>query len=443
MKRAYIAFLLAAAMFQPVEAQGEFDFDTEETSPAEEKKQGVSIPIRGKVNAESAYQSGSPKRITRLGISSNLLLDYKTKAGLFYSEVTGRFNSAYLIENDSQDVINNYTLVVILREAYWKKPFGSFTLSAGNIITIIGKADILPVLNVLTASDRTQSFFANPDEARLGQNSIKVEWFNKNNHLSLLFIPYPVYDRITDNDHPYSITPGLILKNARNTREVEGALVYDRQIPRGGFSLLAGRVNNRSPVISSDLITASFYKNYQPFWFTGASINVATAPFLWKAELGYHFDQPQQRLTMIPAPLCTANCIVPSGVAERDRISSMIGFDYNAGNQGNLIYEMSYTSMIDADNGYAQNRGVLTYALGWSNTYLKDDLSTVAFLYAIESIRNLLFRLQATYKFDDRFSVMAQYTGIFIGAFTQDYGIFADLDRVDLMLTYNFDLAQN
>jgi hypothetical protein len=251
MKLALASFMVFASVLSAQEfefeppaetkpAADEFDFE----EPAPQKSDSkFTLPVRGKAVMELGRQIDN--RFVFLGPFTALTLDHQASWGQIYGEGWARYNAAYRIENDSSYTRNGYEFEALMSELYYRKSFENVSVSVGKIITVWGKADILPVSDVISARDATKAFFAQPQEARIGQNTIRVDWFLPKQEIQLIFIPYPVFTRYTDRDHPYSLIPGVEIHRASDIgREVEGGAQYTAYIGGGAQSLC-------SPVVST------------------------------------------------------------------------------------------------------------------------------------------------------------------------------------------------
>lgn len=450
-----IAALTHLAAMQAIFGQGDFDFGDfeEEGRGAAEEASPLTLPLRGTLALESAYQTGDPRWI-RLGPSLHLILDASTKLGLFYGEATGRYNGAYRHEGDSEETIEGYELEGVLRELYWKKSFSFFTVTLGNVMTVWTKADILPVTDVVSANDMTQSFFANPGETRLGQNMARLDLFFKNGDLSLVAIPFPAVDRITEGDHPYSFLgsagsasmggASLALKDSGEELEAEWGARLNVLMGKSEAAIMAGRFNVRQPIMSLQWAGASaeLIKHYEAYTFLGGSYNLVVDPLLFKVEAGYGRDKPMQGLDelLLCAPAC-ATLEIPGGVVRSDEAALSVGVDVNLGGMGSIIAEGSIRKELGSTSGVYPGRDVLSGGIGYSNTFAKELLSFSTFIFFLEDYRNILYRLQGSYKVSDKISVFAQFTQIEVGAYRESYGAIEDFDRGDVLIQYHFDLS--
>ncbi len=431
----FALMLVVQALLFPwdVLAQADFDFQefAEDTRIEGEKR--LSIPLSGRASVEGAYQVGEPKRWILSGLSLNLIFDsHHGKWGQIYFEGYGRFNLAYRIEDDTTRTRDDYELEGVLREFFWKNNFGRLTLAGGKIIDDRTVMDILQVVDKTSAINRSDFFFADPEEVKLGQNMIRLEYFFENDaYAGLNFVPYPAFDRVTDFDHPYSLVKDRYLVRKDDTRDVEGSLYAQKAFSKASFSWYVGRFNNRTPILKAQLSSPDDVLGlYAPYWSIGGSITAALEPLLLKFEAAYNFDRPLQSQFQG----------LPAGSVRHDESEFALGVDYNSGDYGMFTVEFFAAVPLANDDKLAMNRPVFWGALSWSDSYCNDKLNPMLVTYFLESIENMVNRFQVEYYFTDTFSIIAKYTRFQIASRTEDYGFLKGYDRVDISLNFDFSL---
>jgi hypothetical protein len=425
----------------------EFEFEEPKETPVEgERKKSLlpKLPFRGKFSAEVGRQIDN--RWVFLGPFLGLTLDQQSSWGQIYGEAAFRYNASYAIEKDSTYTREGYQFEAILAELYWKKSFDKVSISAGKILTVWGKADILPVSDVISARDATKAFFAQPQEARLGQNTIRVDWYLPKQEIQLIFIPYPVNSRYTDRDHPYSLIPGAEIEKAPVFgREVEGGAQYTAYVGGGAVSVFGGRFYNRDPLFKLNPTNFTFEARHSPYATTGISANFPLWGMLLKFDSAYQFKRLNQTATQLPNPQCPLTCstiTMPYDVKGVDTGGVTVGVDYNTTNYGSFIIEYSVTGPMKKDAELLRDDPLQSYALGYSKNFRRDTLSFNTFVFTFLKYSNILFRFNLTYKITDAISTYLQYTGIFIASGDPDLRIFDKYDRVDFQISYAFDLAK-
>lgn len=432
--------ILALGLVGGLAAQ-EFEFEETKTASAEKK---FTLPIRGKVVSETGRQIDN--RWVFLGPFLGLTLDHQSSWGQIFGESVFRYNASYAIEKDSTYTREGYQFEAIPTELYWRKSFDKVTLTVGKLITVWGKADILPVSDVISARDATKAFFAQPQEARLGQNTIRLDWYLKGHELQFLIIPYPVFSRYTDRDHPYSLIPNVEIHRASSTgRDVEAGAQYTSYVAGGQVSLFAGHFYNRDPLFKLRPVDFSFEAQHATYQTTGINANFPLWGFLWKLDTAYQFGRLNQTAIQLANPTCPTSCptiTMPDDAKKADTWGVTAGLDYNTTRLGSIIFEYSVSAPTKKDPQLLRDSALHSIALGYSKAFLQDTLTFNSFLVTFLRFDNVLFRFNLTYKITDVISGYVQYTGVFIASGDPDLRIFDKYDRVDLQLAYAFDLAQ-
>lgn len=414
-------------------AQDEFDFNEQNSFDFNEIEESgkMNLPISGRLNLESAWQLSNPDRWILLGPSLNLILDHNSRFGQVYFEGIQRYNLSYQIEEDPATTRDDYELEFIFRELFWKRAFDDFTFSAGRIIDVRGVMDLLQIADKVPAINRANYFFADPEEVKLGQNMIKMEYFTDQMDAGLLFIPYPNVDRITDSDHPYAMIRNRKLYDKNEDRQVEGSAYLNRYFSKGLISFYAGRFNNRTPIIEAlaqQPAQPIFYTDYQPYWSLGGASNLAIEPFLIKFETVFNFNKPLQ----------TTSNNLPAGFLKRDELEMALGLDYNHGDGGLYTLEVSATRPMQKNDLLAMNRTVWYGAFSASNNFFNDRLKMNFVTFFTESMKNMINRFQVEYYLTNTLSVSAKYTRFAIHEKKEDYGFMEDYDRIDFGIHYDF-----
>jgi len=419
MRALLISSLLLSLGSAHAEEIAEFDFSFEEV--AEESKN--TFPLRGKISFDLGYQFDSPKRWQTFGPAAQLIFDWSGEAGQFYSEVTSRYNHAYTLESDPQAIIDKYRINNSVREFYWKRAFGEYSVTLGRAIVAWGKADLLPVIDVVSPSDSSNLLFAKPEELRLGQDLVKFDWYRGNSELNLIYIPKARYNLITDYGHPYSMMLPFVSDSVEDNKS-EWAVRWTTIDDKLEYGLIAGDISQRDPVV----IDASEL-TYVKTPVIGGNIIYSRAPFLWKGELLYIQDAPHQLLDY-------------SNYEAIDTLRGTIGFDYATADYGNWLFE--YSGALTASKPPMPLLGGSFGVIGisWMDSYLRDDLSLNTAVMLIGGTGNRLLRVGGSYKLDDEWTITSQLSIINADSSEPIYQAMSGFDRFDLSMEYGFDLSQ-
>jgi len=413
---AFLPSLLAASLPLSATEESFDDFGDMETAPSEPW-------LHGSLSHDLARQIGSPNRWVRNGLSSQLILDRETQFGHIYGEATALYNGAYRLENAPQSIIDRYETDGLLRELYWQKAFDQLSLTVGRKMLVWGKADMLPVVDMITPQDRSAALFAKPEETRLGQDLLQLDWYGSGQQLNAVLIPQPQFNRQVKSGHPYAtLFPGS--KDQIKDNEVEYALRWNQEFERSELALIAGHFANRDPLFDG------FEQTHQASDVLALSYNRAADPFLFKTELAYLPQHPTQVFSSQGLPQIEA----------KESYRAMLGLDYVSQNYGSWIAELYLESpSVDyPDSNSTANFGLL--AINWSDRYWRDDLMLSATMMLFNDLENRVLRLGANYRYDDRWSIGGQYSRIDANGDSFLLAPLEEFDRVDFSLGYNFEL---
>lgn len=386
----------------------------------EEEGESPEIPLRGKVSFDLGYQIGDPDRWMTLGPFGQLILDWQTESGLFYSELTARNNNAFEVEKDKSNVINRYRFDPVLREAYWKKAFGDYTLTIGKSIVTWGKADLSQVIDVISPIDNSGFLFAKPEEIKTGQNVIKLDRYQGNQEYNLIFVPQASFNIETENGHPYNLSPAL--QNKQQDLASEWGIRWNQTRDKWELAIIAAHIHQR------DAFSVAGEKTFLKHRVLGAGYTASLDPVLLKIEAYYSPDQPMQSNDF-------------SSVKRKDYLKGMVGFDYNHNDYGSFLFEYFGEKPISKDENLLGGEGREVYALAWSDTFINDDLIANVAVMSMTNINDHLIRGGVDYKLDDSWSISSQLTIINAGGGNVFLKPLANFDRFDISLNYYFDLA--
>lgn len=443
--RGVLTLMLTAAWgITPLYPQS-FDFG-ESAETGETKTSGIkkgALSLRGTIYLESAIQV-DPFRWVRLGPAAHMILESNSFFYL-YGEATGRVNFAYEIEKEKFDLISKYALEMVGRELYIQKNSGPFTFTLGKKIVSWSRSDLTPIFDLLTPADMAEAFFANPEEARLGQNVLAVDFFLGKFSANFVFVPFPVFNRTVDGDHPYSLTAGLDIAKEPLSRKPEAGLRLDWKGRRFSSSVLGGWVQNRAAVYQVIFDPTTFDPSLEPlhqgYFFGGLSGELALDPFLLKLEGRYSNQAPFQRLEMLPACAFIGCPVIyaPAGITSDDEVAVSGGFEFNAGQGGFILAEASYTLRKSFYNDPAQGQWMA--GAGWNGKFYRDLFSLGVFVFFIEDWQNVMARAQLDFRVSNLSSITFQGTLISIKSGNTDYLLLDNFDRCDLAWKFHFDSA--
>jgi hypothetical protein len=379
--------------------------------------------------------------LVSLDTTLSLVLDWSGSWGQLAGEGDFELNAAHWIEDRSDYTIDHYTWVALIRSLYYSYAGDQISIQVGQLMTVWSAGDLLPVLDVLTAVDTTEGFFARPEQYRLGQVGTKLDFYQGGNTFSLVWHAWPQMNRIVQGNHPYSVVPprdfGMDL--SPEWSPTEAAARFNIQTRSGQFSLMAGRVFERNPLTQPDFTSPlGFTMSYPSYNFVGATFSRALGPILIKSEL---FWSPEAPLQAMGQPLPTS----------AESFKGLLGLDYNHESLGTIIIEANiiHPGEPEANENVVETGGIswmqpadttVSAAIMWSNRFWRDQISAslVGMLFGDPSIR--ILRASIDYQILDELALNAQGTLIdYEGSFPR----FQEWDRIDLSLVWSWDLARS
>ena len=257
-----------------------------------------------------------------------------------------------------------------LREALVQLSISQFTLKAGVQPVIWGEMDMFAVNDIMTPWDYAEFAFTSPEDARVSQPLLLLEWFSGRNTVSMVFNPHPAATRFPGG--PISdvlaaqVPPPFVLHESfpETGIDYEAGIRYKRRAAFGDIALYAARVRSDFPSLQGDVDIINrinvLYPQYDSF---GASANLSAGNFLWKVETAI---RPQ---SYIPALTATY----------RDTGDLAIGFDYSAAGAWNLSVE-TLLQIIGGAPPLGYRRENVQTSARWSRSLRHDTINLVYYL---------------------------------------------------------------
>jgi hypothetical protein len=421
--------MMCASLWLAAAPADEFDFGVD-MEPVGAEADPVS-PLSGWLRLLGSRQVDGTERWIDLGAGAGLRLDLSTSAGQLYGDFNLRFNVAYRLEKDSDDLRRRYEVEPWLRELFWRRAFGPLTLTLGDVMTPWGVVDLLPIIDRLSVTDHGRAFFEDPEDIYSGQLTLKADLYFDAHRLSIAVVPYPLFDRVRDADHPYSLTSGQRLEPAERDWSPELAARYHLSADWGSVALAGGYVHNREPILRAELNQlgeVSLHGEHQHYGYVGCTASLPIAPFLFKLELTYDHKRPAQ----------SAARFLMEPLGRVSRASAVVGVDVNLGYWGTLVAEAQGQYPIEPGERLALRRPSARIAVAWNASFRNDNLDLSTTLIWLESLANVVARLEVAYDATNELRLAAKLIGFFINDRLTRYGRLGAYDRIDLSAEYSF-----
>ena len=424
-KEMNICLLVLSIFSFSAEAQ-EFDFD--EADVIEDNKP-IEIPLDLKFSLFEARQL-DPDRSVKTGMSVYEVFDYNRDGLRLRIEGTGTYNRAYHIEDDPQEVVDKHELEWVTREFYGSKSWDKFTFLAGRHIKVLGKTDFLSPLDIVSPKDSTQLLFAKPEESRIGQGLVALDYFHRGLNIWLGAAPDPVFDRMAEPGHPYGLP--MTLANVREIKDKSTEVYGKVEVITDDleWAVVAAKSHIRSPLLGIDSTgTPNFY--FPDYHILGFGMTYVLSPILLKLEVAHSNDYPDWQRDQ-----------VVTEVERNEAYFLSFGIDWNSDHWGSIAGEVSRNQAANRWGMSGQLLNQSQLAVSWSHDFLRETISTALTMLAFDSVENRIFRGDIGYRFIDDFELKLSATAVAVegGTDTMDNS-FDQLDRVELSFNWDYSLG--
>jgi len=424
------AWLFPLLLMATPAAADDFDFGEED-----EQEAGWSLPLRGTLGLGAGYQVGSnPMNLVSLDLVSTFVVDWSGNWGRLSGEGDIELNTAHWIEG-RESTAKEYAVVAIPRALSYSYAFEHLSVEVGQFMTVWSAGDLIPVLDILTAADTAEGFFARPEQYRMGQVGAKVDAYWGSHTFSVVWHGWPQMNRVVDGAHPYSMSMGKEIPGEFVWDPSEVAARWSMETSGGNVGLMGGQVYDRNPILQIDYMVGDIIGvDYLKYPFVGAAATQTFGAVLLKTEFSWSWG----------APLLTFE--QSSSMQPRDTLKALVGLDYNHESLGTWMIESTLLHVIEEPFIDPMTQEQFTsladtafqLAVMWSNQFLNESLTVMAMGILMNGVDNRVIRAGVDYKVLDDLVLSAQGTIIDFA----DSDIIDDWDRVDLYLKWGWDLAR-
>jgi len=260
-----------------------------------------------------------------------------------------------------------------VRELSLQRNWQAFSLKAGMQPVIWGEMDTLTITDVMTPWDYSEFAFTSPEDARVAQGTIRLNYFSSQATMDLVYTPYPLANRFPGGSAESLLDlmlPGIEVQYDEDFPKVGddyelGMRVKTTQGP-SDYGLYVAHVMSDLPFFQlvSPPLTFPWQMElqYSSYDMLGISANRSMGNLLWKLELAYKDNMYLPGLEFI----------------RRDVIEVGAGFDYNANGSYDLTLEILNQQIRSGEGqlvGMKPRNNQVN--LRWSKNFLHQTLATV------------------------------------------------------------------
>jgi hypothetical protein len=419
-------------------------FGVEPAPKAEATPKKSPVRVRGFVQAEPTYTYASPDHWSRgvvrtqveaLGQLSSTL---KWKASLRLDvDPVYAFSDFY---NDA--VKRNQRSDLLVRETYLDWSAGNWDFRLGRQNIIWGEVVGLFFADVVSARDLRDFILPDFEILRIPQWAARAEYFWKDSHLELAWIPYPSYDNIGQPGAEFYPIPSLNIPGVNTV--FAGEERPGTGIDKGNYGLrlstlragwdLAGfyyRSQSASPTFYRDITlgltpTATFTPKHDRIWQAGGTLTKDFRSFVFKLETIYTSGKGYE----------TTSLTDPDGVVKQNTLEYIASADFTLPRDIRLNLQGFQRYYLDHDPSIVWDdveNGVSLLLSGKINARVEPSLLIIQSLNRDDR----LARLKVNWYWRPNLRLAAGWD-IFHGPPTGFFGRYDDRDRVYGEIRYTF-----
>jgi len=415
-----------------------------EAQPEGAKSKSPPVRLRGFVQAEPTYTYAAPDHWSRAVVRTQVealgqLSDsLKWKASLRLDLDPVYANSDFYPAAVKED----QRAELLVRETYLDWSAGNWDLRLGRQNIVWGEVVGLFFADVVSARDLRDFILPEFEILRIPQWAARAEYFWKDSHLELVWIPYPSYDNIGEPGAEFYPLPAISVpgfntaiadEQKPGTGLDEGNYGLRLSTLRNGWDL-AGfyyRSQSANPTFYRDVTlaptpTITFTPRHDRIWQAGGTLGKDFRSFVLKLE-GIYTANRGYEVTRVDDP---------DGVVEQDTLEYIVGLDFTLPHevrlnlQGFQRYYLDYDATILADE---VESGLTLLLSGKITPKVEPSLLLIQSLNRNDG----LGRLRVNWYWRPNWRLAAGLD-VFHGPSTGYFGRYDDRDRIYLEARYSF-----
>ncbi len=447
-----ILCLVAVWTWMPGQAQGQSQFDPDDTDEMDIPEDSVSDKQNPKESGKDSLASRfMDQSVWTLGyrashrtgddsklINNHLYLRHEMDtliSGPYYFKLDWKASAYPKTDHRAEAEEKKVVLEAELREAYLSAGYEKFSVKLGNQINVWGKADTMAVTDVVSPRNVSEFIFFKLEDARFGQWMVSSTLYHGNTSVFGFVSPLAETDKDPDAGTHYfrpvsgpGSQPVQIRDETPEAGDMEAGLKLDHFFPKTEVSVMGGRFYANSPVYethSSQVV----HKIYPGYTMAGTAVSHVFDSILIKFELAFKNGFPLQG----------TNSQGGYQSIKSDVMDGAAGIEYNANDLYFMSLELSNRHIISDRTALVHGRKDATslyYTL--TKDFFHDTLALeYNFYYHIQE-ENYFHNFQATYDFTDAFKILARYTFLNITDPSSLMWAYKDEDRAALEFQYSF-----
>ncbi len=406
--------------------------------------------IDGNLKNETAYRMKEPHQFSKIKTILNLKTSGELSDNLSFA-IGSRlsYDAVFDLTDDYNDnVENDQSMMVDLRDAYFDLGLGNFDFRLGNQQIVWGQAVGLFFADIVNPKNLREYILPDLDQIRIPVFASNLEYSYESMYFQMIFIPFPEFNEFGkygsefDFSKPfYSQNADIILNDpSEPSNSLDNSEIGFRisKLTNGwdmSFFYLYDYnnfpVNYRSislnPPGSQNPVTITYLPEYERTNRIGATFSKEVMDAILKGEFVYSDTMFFQ----------SSDVTDIDGMEKGDAFDWLMGVDYMFFNSLETNFQLMQRIIFDYDSTMMERKNSTSFSI-WLKTGFFENMIEPELLF-ISSLNKLdyLFRPKITYNHNQRLQFIFG-ADIFYGEFDGTFGIFDENDRVYLEILYNF-----
>jgi hypothetical protein len=393
----------------------DFELDLEESEDYEQPS-----PFRYALDHQISYRVG--ENTSLINNRSGLSIEYSESIAEDYYLMIDLYGNLYWANDHVADSAGvEYQAEGFVREAWVQRSFEYSTLKLGYQNIVWNEVEGSLATDLVNPVDYRELFFVDFEEARISQLMLSIAIYGGGITWEGFINPQPQFDKSPPANSIYHFASPLDDYTVQPSEKTDPEMGLKGQFKLGAseISLMTARLMPNQKSYSS-LGETELVESADPFMMYGATFNYPLGTILFKGDFGYKTQEINDQ---------------DFGLHKKNVIDLAFAIEYTK-SEHLLSANLSGSRIQDWDESIIYPEQTAFYTLGWSKSYLSEDLSLNAWLVGVTGEPVTIFGLYTDYKFDDALSLQASLFLFSIEDPASEFYAFRNEDRASLKMTY-------
>lgn len=346
-----------------------------------------SSPFRFSLDHALSFRLGSRNDLVNNRSGANF--EYAGPVGeSLYAKLDATSSLYWSADHQARSSQKSYTADGLIREAWLQSSSGSLTVKAGLQSIVWGDVEGSQATDTLNPVDNREFLFVDFEDVRIGQPTLSLTAYQDNVTWETFVTPAPTYNKNPDANSIYSLYNPLAGLPQVDGKESHPEVGLRGKVRLGvaEVALLVAQLTPNQPSLQLD--PAGFLlETAKPYRLTGLNFNYPVGDTLYKIDLGYKTNQGVNDQAF--------------GLVYRDRMDTALGVETTV-DQHSLFASVTVSKLYNWDESLAVKEQQGFASLGWSKSYLHEDLACSMGMTGGLSLKDRILNGSVEYTLNDR-----------------------------------------